>query len=519
MGTARSFVQLVLVAVTIVGNQGAALCEDADFGKRIADAQARFDAGDFSQAQHQLSSILTDIEKDPRHKDQEWEAAYSLGETDLQLGAFEQAHVALTKALSIAQKNSSPDKTELARSWLGLAQLQQLQYKWPEAADLRKKASEAALHSKDAAMIQAQILDGDAQTAIQAGQYEKAQSLWKEALAIREKRLKSNDPALIYLIRNYAVALRGIGAKPVAEQLEVKASQLERQTTGQAMPQQIEAINCLAVADVKRDQMQAAEDGFKKVLDLAQKNLPPNHPLIGEALTNLGTLYAEERKFKDADPLLKRALSVQSKTYGPTNWKLETVLNDLGVMNLQWGNSDVAEAYLKRSLHLREQTFGGKSRFVAEELKNLGALYCSQSKWDEAKTNLLRAKEIYEQAKDTSAEDLSGCYQNFAVMYAGQRKYPDAEAAIRKALAFGEKAYGPDSAHTAVLLNALGTVLVSEGKYADAEPVYKRSFNIIEKQGKPKDPNFSAALQSYTFILRKLNRTSEASALENQFSH
>jgi tetratricopeptide (TPR) repeat protein len=511
-------VQIFLVAVITVGNQGVAVSADADFSKRIVDAQARFDAGDFSQAAQLFSSILTDIEKDPRHKDQEWEAAYWLGETNLQLGAFEQAHAALTKALTIAQNNPSPDKTDLARSWLALAQLQQYQYKWPEAAALRKNASEAAVHSKDSAMIQAQILDGDAQTAIQEGHYEKAQTLWKEALAIREKRLNSNDPALIYLIRNYAVALRGIGAKPVAEQLETKASQLERQATGQAVPQQIEAMNCVAVANVKRDQLQAAEDGFKKVLDLAQKNLPPNHPLIGEALTNLGSLYGEERKFNESDALLKRALSVQSKTYGPTNWKLETVLNDLGVLNLQRGNFDVAEAYMKRSLHLREQTFGEKSRMVAEELKNLGALYCSQSKWNEANTYLLRSKDIFDQAKDTSAEDLSGCYQDIAALYAGQKKYPDAEAAMRKTVAFGEKAYGPNNIHTASFLNSLGSVLLAQGKYTEAEPVYKRSFNIIEKLRPHKDPNFIAALQSYTFVLRKLNRSAEASALEHQYS-
>lgn len=515
---AKSFVRLLLIAVITVSSQGMALCADSDFGKRIADAQAQFDAGEYSQAEHQLSSILADMEKDPQHRDQQWETAYSLAEADIQLGAYKQANVALTKALSIAQNNSSSDKTELARSWLGLAELQQLQYNWPEAAALRKKASETAAQAKDGAMIQARVLDGDAQAAIQAGHYDKAQELWKEALAIREKRLQANDPALVYLIRNYAVALRGIGAVQLAQPLEVKASQLDRQTTGRAMPQQLEAMNCLAVACVKKDQMQAAEDGFKKVLDLAQRNLPPTHPLIGEVLTNLGSLYGEEHKFKDSEAFLKRALSVETRTYGPTNWKLEAVLNDLGVTNLLQQKFALAESYMTRSLHLREQTFGTKSTLVADELKNLAIVHCDQAKWDEAKTNLMRAKEIYEQAKNTTPEDLAGCYQNIAAMYAAQGKLSEAEEAIRKALAAAERAFGPDNARIVVFLNSLGTVLVTEGKYAGAEPVYKRSFNIVEKQHKNKDPNFRAAVQSYALVLRKLNRASEATALEKQFT-
>jgi len=509
---------ILLLLLALIGSTGIGVCADTDYDKRIADAEARFDDGEFSQAEHLFSAILADIGTVPDHKDQKWEAAYSLGETYIQLGLFDKANAALSKSLSFAQNNASSDQTALARSWLSLAELRQLQKKWSEAANLRQKASEAAKHSKDGSLIQARVLDCDAQSAIQEGHYDRAQELWKEALAIRKKRLDANDPALICMVRNYAVALRSIGAVPLAHELNVQASQWERKNTGQAMPLQINALNCLAVASVMKDQQQAAEDGFKKALDLAHRYLPSSHPLVGDVLVNLGSLYGQERKFKDAEPLLKRALSVVSQAYGPTNWKQATVLNDLGAINLDQGKFDVAESYMKRSLLVSEQSFGENSPDVASELVNFGALFGRQGKYDSAVVYLIKAKGIYARLDKPSPKDLALCYANLAAMLAGQQKLSDAEAAIRQALTFGEKAYGTNSVRTAIYLNSLGKVLVCQGKYVEAEPVYKRSFDIMEKQLAHKHPNFIAALNSYTFVLRKLKRSSEASQLEKQFA-
>jgi tetratricopeptide (TPR) repeat protein len=513
----RVGVPLVAALMLIIGNNCTVLCADSNYNSRIAEAEARFDAGDYSSAQREFSGILADLDKSPQYGEIKWRAAYTLGLTYIQLEQNDQADAALAKALPIAEKLSQTDKGMLANTLLAIGDVRQMQNKYTEAAELYKKAIEASKNSKDEAIVHARAVDGLAREAVHTGHYDRAQALFKESLTIREKALGANDPGCIFLLRQYADALRGVRGNLAAKELEAQARQLEREKTGQAMPQQIDAINCLGVAQLEKDQFSAAEESFKKALSLAEKHLSPSHPLVSSILVNLGALYGIEHKNDESEATLRRALSVALKVYGPDSWMCSAVLKNLAILNMYEKHFILAEKLMKQGMAIDERVFGHDSKDVASIVGNLGSLYLNEHRYGDAEKCYLEEQKIFERLPDKKPSDSAGCYYDFAALYDAQNKYPEAETAIRNAIPWQEKAYGLDSVRTASYLNVLASILYREGKYAEAEPVNKRAFFIVEKHLDRKDRNFIAALQSYTGILRKLNKIAEADALENKY--
>jgi tetratricopeptide (TPR) repeat protein len=45
----------------------------------------------------------------------------------------------------------------------------------------------------------------------------------------------------------------------------------------------------------------------------------PNNPAVGESLNNLALVYADQRKYREAEELYKRALAVREQALGTTH--------------------------------------------------------------------------------------------------------------------------------------------------------------------------------------------------------
>ncbi len=55
----------------------------------------------------------------------------------------------------------------------------------------------------------------------------------------------------------------------------------------------------------------------KKALEVAEKNVGPNHPDVATSLNNLALLYKTQGQYAQAEPLYKQALAIWEKALGP----------------------------------------------------------------------------------------------------------------------------------------------------------------------------------------------------------
>ena len=64
-------------------------------------------------------------------------------------------------------------------------------------------------------------------------------------------------------------------------------------------------------------------------LDIREKALGPDHPLVGTSLNNLAELYRSHGRYAEAEPLYERSLAIREKALGPEHPDVGMVLNNL----------------------------------------------------------------------------------------------------------------------------------------------------------------------------------------------
>ena len=63
-------------------------------------------------------------------------------------------------------------------------------------------------------------------------------------------------------------------------------------------------------------------------------------------------------------------------------------------------------------------------------------------------------------------------------------------------------------------LENLADLYVAQGKYAEAEPLYRRALGIWERTLGREHPHVASSLDKYATLLRRMNRETEAAAME-----
>jgi tetratricopeptide (TPR) repeat protein len=69
---------------------------------------------------------------------------------------------------------------------------------------------------------------------------------------------------------------------------------------------------------------------LERALAIREKALGTGHPLVGESLNNLALVYADQRKYGEAEELYKRALTIREQALGKNHSDVGQTLNNLG---------------------------------------------------------------------------------------------------------------------------------------------------------------------------------------------
>jgi len=113
----------------------------------------------------------------------------------------------------------------------------------------------------------------------------------------------------------------------------------------------------------------------KKSLEIAEKNVGPDHPDVAISLNNLAMLYQTQGQYTLAEPLYKRSLAISEKSLGPDHPDVARSLNNLAALYKTQGQYALAEPLYKRSLAIWEKSLGPNHPDVATSLENMADLY------------------------------------------------------------------------------------------------------------------------------------------------
>ena len=136
----------------------------------------------------------------------------------------------------------------------------------------------------------------------------------------------------------------------------------------------------------------------KRALEIRERVVGPNDPLVGDALQNLGSLHSGKKNYSNALSLYKRALAIFEKALGPENAKVANTLHHLGWLYYAQGDLGKAEESFQRSLAVREKVLGPDHKEVAVALDILAQFYQQQLKYAKAVDYYKRALAVKEKA-------------------------------------------------------------------------------------------------------------------------
>ncbi len=307
-------------------------------------------------------------------------------------------------------------------------------------------------------------------------------------------------------------------------------------------------------------QFEPARTLLNEVLQVREREVGPDDPLVGETLEALGTLASSRGEHDEADRYFQRALSIRQAAFGPEQVDVATTLSSIAALRWRQGRAAEAESLYRRvlvldakvrrpddtriardmrglaavylsqkryveaesvwkaTLALQERTLGSDHPDVGSTLNNLGGLYWMTGRFADALPYYRRARPILEEALGPQHPSTASVINNMAEVHWKLRQYREADSLFRQALIVKERVLAAENPSIAITLNGLAGLRCDEGRYAESEQLYKRALRLREKALGTQHTDVGETLRDYAVMLKRAGRAGEAALLETRAS-
>ena len=136
----------------------------------------------------------------------------------------------------------------------------------------------------------------------------------------------------------------------------------------------VTSLNNAALSLEDKGDVEGAEPLIRSALEIAEKNLGPNHPDTAGSLNNLAGVLEAKGDYAGAEPLYRRALAIAEKTLGPNHPNTAMALDNLAGLLESEGDNAGAEPLYRRALATAEKALGPDHPTTREIRENLDGL-------------------------------------------------------------------------------------------------------------------------------------------------
>lgn len=278
------------------------------------------------------------------------------------------------------------------------------------------------------------------------GLYERAEALFRSALAVRRRTLGGEHPEVASTLQDLSLVL----------QLEGKYAE--------------------------------SEVHGREALALRRKLFGEEHPDVAASLANLADLKFDQGDYTAAEPLYRQALALRRRLFHAPHLDLASSLNDLGLLLHDQGKYEAAEPLYREALAMRRALLGEDHPDVAVSLQNLASLLEIRGKYAESEALFRRAVAIQKRVLGEGHPSLGTTLKNLGNLLYHAGKPEAAEPVLRQALAIQRAALGPDHLEIATHEHDLALTLWALGKTEEAERLFRDAIGLYRKTLPPGHP-------------------------------
>jgi CHAT domain-containing protein/Tfp pilus assembly protein PilF len=345
------------------------------------------------------------------------------------------------------------------------------------------------------------------------GEHDEARRALEQALAVQEDRLGPDHPTVASTLNNLAATVRLAGDQASARGMYERALAIRERTLGPLHPDVAQSLNNVAIVVAATGDTQTARALYERALGIWERALGPDHPEVAAGLNNLGTLFEATGDFAAARPLLERALRIREQAFGPAHPQVAVSLNNLGLLLWVTGDYAGARPMLEEALAISEQVHGPRHPAVAAACAVLAQFLHGVGDYAGARVLHERALHIREQTLPATHPDLGVSLYTFGQLLRDSGDHAAARGMLERAVAVREASLGPRHPDVAAPLNALAYLFHFDGDQAAARPLAERGLKIREQALGPRHPGVAASAITLAEILRAEGRPAEARPL------
>ncbi len=349
------------------------------------------------------------------------------------------AETLLKRAVAILEKKFGRDNPNTATVLSNLARVLDSQGKFAMTHQAAKPPA-AQQGAKPPAGSDAAQLAARAEDALRRGQFEVAETLHHQVLAIHEKSLGPEHATTATSMSNLGRVFDFQGKYADAEKIYRRALAVREKVLGSDHPDVATSLNNLAkvLQELGKDQQVTVSEArararagaafggatevetmYRRALSIQDRTLGREHPSTALTLNNLGSMLALRGDFAQAEQMQRAALGTMEKVFGEQHPDTAAVLTSLSLALDRQGKLAEAETSYQRAIEISRKT--GNPRNLLINASNLGFSLAKRGRYREALPYYKEAVQtvdfLYSQTRGYSEETRATFLQQFSAIY------------------------------------------------------------------------------------------------------
>ena len=240
------------------------------------------------------------------------------------------------------------------------------------------------------------------------GQYEEAETLYREAIGLAEKAYGAEATEVAIMIDNLAGLYFEQQRIALSEPLRRRALEIFLKTTGPQSVNTLTSTQNLGAVLYAKGQYAEAERHYRRAMAIAEKVYRPNDPLWGRLLDNLAGAVRSQGRLAEAGPLYERAIATFETSLGPEHPDTALALQNHAILLSELGAYAACEAQIMRALAIHSSNFGPNHPVLVVALNTLSNALIDQNRWADAVATLRRAASILSDRQGMASDEGRG---------------------------------------------------------------------------------------------------------------
>ena len=313
------------------------------------------------------------------------------------------------------------------------------------------------------------------------GQFEVAQPLLNESMAIREKVFGESHLDTLDAMNNMASYFQNTGIYDQALLLFKKCYAIKLNVLGVNHPSTLSSMNNLVILYQIMGKLEALIIQ-KKCLSIKVEVLGESHPSTLTSMNNLAVLYLKISRYNEALPLLTKCLALREESLGEDHPDTLTSMSNLAGLYQRTGRFDKAKYFGEKCLRIRDRVFGFKHHDTLGAMNNFASLYQNMGRYEEALSLYMKCLALKEEMLGETHPSTFSSMNDLALIYFKMGLYDEAVPISTKCLTMREKVLGETHPDTLESIYHLALLYYTMGKYDEAYFLFTKCMTLSKEK-------------------------------------